>query len=29
MDGGGAAAIHEFTELRWITIGSVPDRYPI
>ena len=26
---GGAAAIHEFTELRWITIGSVPDRYPI
>ena len=26
---GGAAAIHEFTELRWITIGSGPGRYPI
>jgi acyl-CoA reductase-like NAD-dependent aldehyde dehydrogenase len=26
---GGAAAIHEFTELRWITIGSTPGRYPI
>jgi acyl-CoA reductase-like NAD-dependent aldehyde dehydrogenase len=26
---GGAAAIHEFTELRWITIGSAPGRYPI
>ena len=26
---GGAAAIHEFTELRWITIGGGPGRYPI
>jgi len=26
---GGAAAIHEFTELRWITIGTGPGRYPI
>jgi len=26
---GGAAAIHEFTELRWITVGSGPGRYPI
>ena len=26
---GGAAAIHEFTELRWITIGSGAGRYPI
>jgi acyl-CoA reductase-like NAD-dependent aldehyde dehydrogenase len=26
---GGVAAIHEFTELRWITLGSGPGRYPI
>jgi len=26
---GGAAAIHEFTELRWITIGTGQGRYPI
>ena len=26
---GGAAAIHEFTELRWITIGTGRGRYPI
>ena len=26
---GGAAAIHEFTELRWITVGAGPSRYPI
>jgi acyl-CoA reductase-like NAD-dependent aldehyde dehydrogenase len=26
---GGAAAIHEFTELRWITIGTGPGLYPI
>jgi vanillin dehydrogenase len=26
---GGAAAIHEFTELRWITINSARGRYPI
>jgi acyl-CoA reductase-like NAD-dependent aldehyde dehydrogenase len=26
---GGAAAIHEFTELRWITIGSTRRSYPI
>ncbi len=26
---GGAAAIQEFTELRWITIGTGPSRYPI
>ena len=26
---GGAAAIHEFTELRWITVATVPGRYPI
>ncbi len=26
---GGAAAIHEFTELRWITISSQPDDYPL
>ena len=26
---GGAAAVHEFTELRWITIGSVRRSYPI
>ncbi len=26
---GGVAAIHEFTELRWITVGSGPGRYPI
>jgi acyl-CoA reductase-like NAD-dependent aldehyde dehydrogenase len=26
---GGAAAVHEFTELRWITISSVRRSYPI
>ncbi|MBV8662326.1 MAG: aldehyde dehydrogenase [Hyphomicrobiales bacterium] len=26
---GGAAAIHEFTELRWITISAGKGRYPI
>ena len=26
---GGAAAIHEFTELRWITVGTGPRHYPI
>jgi acyl-CoA reductase-like NAD-dependent aldehyde dehydrogenase len=26
---GGAAAIHEFTELRWITISSGHAHYPI
>jgi acyl-CoA reductase-like NAD-dependent aldehyde dehydrogenase len=26
---GGKAAIHEFTELRWITISSLPGRYAI
>ena len=26
---GGTAAIHEFTELRWITISSLPGKYPI
>ncbi|WP_144161291.1 aldehyde dehydrogenase [Paraburkholderia sp. BCC1885] len=26
---GGKAAINEFTELRWITIQSVPQQYPI
>ena len=26
---GGRAAIHEFTELRWITIASGPGHYPI
>jgi acyl-CoA reductase-like NAD-dependent aldehyde dehydrogenase len=26
---GGAAAIHEFTELRWVTINAGPGRYPI
>ncbi len=26
---GGAAAIHEFTELRWITIGTGSRHYPI
>ena len=26
---GGSAAIHEFTELRWITIGSSRRSYPI
>jgi len=26
---GGGAAIHEFTELRWITINSGKGRYPI
>jgi len=26
---GGAAAIHEFTELRWITVANGPGRYPI
>ncbi|MDR3373792.1 MAG: aldehyde dehydrogenase [Ancalomicrobiaceae bacterium] len=26
---GGTAAIHEFTELRWITISSKPGTYPI
>jgi len=26
---GGKAAIHEFTELRWITISSQPRHYPI
>ncbi len=26
---GGAAAIHEFTELRWITISTGKGRYPI
>ena len=26
---GGLAAIHEFTELRWITMSSQPREYPI
>jgi acyl-CoA reductase-like NAD-dependent aldehyde dehydrogenase len=26
---GGTAAIHEFTELRWLTIASLPGHYPI
>jgi vanillin dehydrogenase len=26
---GGKAAIHEFTELRWLTIASFPGHYPI
>jgi acyl-CoA reductase-like NAD-dependent aldehyde dehydrogenase len=26
---GGKAAIHEFTELRWITVSSLPGHYPI
>jgi acyl-CoA reductase-like NAD-dependent aldehyde dehydrogenase len=26
--GGGAAAIHEFTELRWITVQTAPRHYP-
>jgi vanillin dehydrogenase len=26
---GGKAAIHEFTELRWMTIASLPGHYPI
>jgi acyl-CoA reductase-like NAD-dependent aldehyde dehydrogenase len=26
---GGRAAIHEFTELRWITVAGGPGRYPI
>jgi len=26
---GGAAAIQEFTELRWITINTTPPHYPI
>jgi acyl-CoA reductase-like NAD-dependent aldehyde dehydrogenase len=26
---GGAAAISEFTELRWVTINSGKERYPI
>lgn len=26
---GGKAAIHEFTELRWITIQTTPRQYPI
>lgn len=26
---GGKAAIHEFTELRWITVSSQPGQYPI
>jgi acyl-CoA reductase-like NAD-dependent aldehyde dehydrogenase len=26
---GGNAAIHEFTELRWITVSSQPGHYPI
>ena len=26
---GGAAAIHEFTELRWVTVSSGKGRYPI
>ena len=26
---GGNAAIHEFTELRWITVSSGPGNYPI
>ena len=26
---GGKAAIHEFTELRWITVSSPPGHYPI
>ncbi len=26
---GGTAAIHEFTELRWITVSSGPGNYPI
>jgi len=25
---GGATAIHEFTELRWITIQTTPRKYP-
>ena len=25
---GGSAAIHEFTELRWITIQTTPRQYP-
>jgi acyl-CoA reductase-like NAD-dependent aldehyde dehydrogenase len=26
---GGKAAVHEFTELRWITVSSLPGQYPI
>jgi acyl-CoA reductase-like NAD-dependent aldehyde dehydrogenase len=26
---GGKAAIQEFTELRWITMSSLPGHYPI
>jgi acyl-CoA reductase-like NAD-dependent aldehyde dehydrogenase len=26
---GGKAAVHEFTELRWITVSSQPGQYPI
>jgi vanillin dehydrogenase len=26
---GGKAAIHEFTELRWLTIANLPGHYPI
>lgn len=26
---GGMAAVHEFTELRWITVTSGPGHYPI
>ena len=26
---GGKAAIHEFTELRWMTVASLPGHYPI
>ena len=26
---GGKAAIHEFTELRWITIATEPGHFPI
>jgi acyl-CoA reductase-like NAD-dependent aldehyde dehydrogenase len=26
---GGKAAIHEFTELRWLTVASLPGHYPI
>ena len=26
---GGKAAIHEFTELRWLTVASQPGHYPI
>ncbi len=26
---GGKAAIHEFTELRWITVATEPGHFPI